>query len=252
MALSFYGKLHTVHRCWRLRFKSEVPSIRYVREAPLAGATVLDIGANKGVYSIYMSRAAGPTGRLVAFEAQPELGAHLEHVRESFSLANMTLVNKGLSSAPGVLAMHRPAAGSGMATFHSRDTRGLECIEVPVIRLDDYAEESGLGPVSFIKCDVEGHELDVFRGGEKLLRRDLPVLLFECDDAAAARGELFDFLDALGYDGWFFYVSPEDHLSWRHKGRGRYVHFSAFADYGHARAGIHHRNYVFLPKGQEP
>ena len=80
MSLSFYEKLHMVHRCWRLRFKSEVPDIRYVRQAGLAGSTVIDIGANKGVFSIYMSRAAGPGGKLLAFEAQPELGDHLRGV----------------------------------------------------------------------------------------------------------------------------------------------------------------------------
>ena len=43
-------------------------ALRYVRESGLSGATVIDIGANKGVFSIYMSRAAGPNGKLIAFE----------------------------------------------------------------------------------------------------------------------------------------------------------------------------------------
>ena len=110
MPLNPLQKLHMVHRCWRLRFKSEVPSIQYVREAKLAGTTVIDIGANKGVFSIYMSRAAGPEGRLIAFEAQPELGDHLSDVKQSFRLNNMTLVNQGLSSRAGVLTMRRSAA----------------------------------------------------------------------------------------------------------------------------------------------
>lgn len=252
MPLSFYEKLHTMHRCWRLRFKSEVPSIKYVLEAPLAGTTVLDIGANKGVYSVYMSRAAGPHGKLVAFEAQPELGRHLENVRESFGLDNMTLVNKGLSSKAGVLTMHRPAAGSGMATFHAADTSGLDKIDIQVIRLDDYADEHELGPVSFIKCDVEGHELDVFKGGERLLRRDMPTLLFECHDSELEDGALFRFLVDLGYDGYFYYVSPRDHLSWFHKGRGRFVHYSESLNHEHARPGLSHRNYIFVASGSRP
>ena len=36
-------------------------------------------------------------------------------------------------------------------------------------------------PVSLIKCDVEGHEGEVFRGAEQLLRQDRPILLFECE-----------------------------------------------------------------------
>ncbi|MEL7184916.1 MAG: FkbM family methyltransferase [Pseudomonadota bacterium] len=252
MTLSIRDKLHMVHRCWRLRFKSEAPSIKYVREGRFAGTTVLDIGANKGVFSIYMSRAAGPNGRLIAFEAQPELGQHLSAVKESFGLDNMTLVNQGLSSQPGTLTMHRPEAGSGMASFEFEDGDNLESIEIPVIRLDDYIKSNDVATVSFIKCDVEGHELPVFQGGEKLLRRDMPALLFECHDAEAEDGELFDYLTGLGYDGWFFHVTPEDHSSLFNKARGKFVHFSEFANLSHVKPGIHHRNYVFVRKGTAP
>jgi FkbM family methyltransferase len=252
MALSIPAKLHMIHRCWRLRFKSEVASIQYVREAALASTTVLDIGANKGVFSVYMSRAAGVDGELIAFEAQPELGTHLTNVKESFGLDNMTLVNQGLSSEPGTLTMRRPEAGSGMASFHKEAGIGLDEIDIPVIRLDDYINENGVGPVSFIKCDVEGHELPVFQGGQEMLRRDLPALLFECHDSEAESGELFSFLISLGYDGFFFHVTPEDHRSLLNKDRGEFVHYSEFANYGHVRDGLHHRNYVFIASGAEP
>ena len=58
-----------------------------------------------------------------------------------------------------------------------------------------------------IKCDVEGHELEVFRGGERLLRAQRPILVFECEarhhrhDTPAA---VFAFLAGLGYEGRFF------------------------------------------------
>ncbi len=252
MPLSFYEKLHMVHRCWRLRFKSEVPDIRYVRQAGLAGSTVIDVGANKGVFSIYMSRAAGPNGHLLAFEAQPELGDHLRDVKQGFALDNMTIVNKGLSSTPGTLTMRRTEAGSGMASFHSDATASLDEIEIPVITLDDYVDEHQVGPVSFIKCDVEGHELEVFRGAKKLLQRDMPTLLFECHDDEAARGELFSFLTRLGYDGYFFFVTRRDHRSFFNKGRGQYIPFDQQAAYPHVRPSIRHRNYLFVKAGRVP
>ena len=85
-----------------------------------------------------------------------------------------------------------------------------------------------------------------------MLRRDLPTLLFECHDSEAQNGELFAFLTALGYDGFFYHVSPEDHRSLLYKGRGQFVHFSESANYGHVRANLHHRNYVFVADGSEP
>lgn len=252
MSLTLSEKLHMVHRCWRLRFKSEVPSIRYVRRANLAGSTLLDIGANKGVFSIYMSRAAGPNGKLLAFEAQPELGAHLQSVKQSFDLDNMVVVNQGLSSKPGVLTMRRSEAGSGMASFHNDDAEGLDAIDVPVIKLDDYVDEHPTGPVRLIKCDVEGHELEVFRGAERLLLRDRPNLLFECHDSEAEKGELFSYLTGLGYDGFFFHVAPADHRSLFHKGRGEFVHYSKHTEVEHVHPQVKHRNYVFVAEGSEP
>jgi FkbM family methyltransferase len=245
MSMNPLQKLHMVHRCWRLRFKSEVPSIHYVRTKLRPGTTVLDIGANKGVFSIYMSRAVGPRGKLIAFEAQPELGDHLRDVSKAFALDNMTVVNQGLSSAPGELTLYRPDVGSGMASFHAPAGVGHEEIKVPVIRLDDYLQENDVGPIHFIKCDVEDHELDVFRGGEHTLRQHMPDLLFECHDHEADRGELFDFLTGLGYEGFFFHVSRADHRSLLHKGRGKYVPFAERGSYPHVTPTVQHRNYVF-------
>lgn len=252
MSLGLAQKLHMVHRCWRLRFKSEAPSIHYVRTALRSGSTVLDIGANKGVFSIYLSRAVGPAGHLIAFEAQPELGQHLEDVRDAFGLQNMTLVNKGLSSSPGVLRMHRPEVGSGMASFEFYSDDNMEALDVPVITLDDYVTEHNVSKISFIKCDVEGHEFHVFRGGESVLCRDHPTLLFECYDSEAADGQLFGYLKDLGYEGWFFYVSPEDHASLLHKSRGHFVHCDERDRFAHVHPSLQHRNYLFVKRGSRP
>lgn len=252
MPLNLLQKLHMVHRCWRLRFKSEVHSIRYVRESVPTGSTVIDIGANKGVFSIYMSRAVGPDGKLIAFEAQPELGEHLRAVKQSFRLDNMIVVNQGLSSRAGRLIMRRPEAGSGMASFHADAATNLDEIEVAVITLDDYVEKHNTARVSFVKCDVEGHELDVFRGAVQLLRRDKPVLLFECHDDEAERGELFDYLAGIGYDGYFYYVSRVDHESWFHKGRGQFIPVDQRASYPHVHPEVKHRNFFFVASGTRP
>ena len=240
------------YKCWRYRFKSEVPSISFVRHADLKGRTLLDIGANRGIYSIYMSRAAGPDGRVVAFEPQPELETHLESVRAGFGLSNLTIESVGLSSSPGELLLRRPKAGAGSASFHIDTEAGWEAFRVPVLRLDDYVARAGLARVDLIKCDVESHELEVFRGGEATLKRDLPALIFECNHQIAGRGEMFGFLYDLGYDGHFYYVSRRDHRSWFRKNRGFYAPAAKFADYETNRAGLDARNYLFLRRGLDP
>jgi FkbM family methyltransferase len=250
--LSQSNKARMAYRCWRYRFKSEAPQISFVRGADLAGGTLLDVGANRGIYSIYLSRAAGRTGRVIAFEPQPELKEHLETIRRSFALTNLEIANLGLSSEPGELLMRRPKAGAGSASFHIDPSHDWEEFSVPVVRLDDFAEQNDISDLRLIKCDVESHELDVFKGGRETLSRFLPALIFECNHEIASAGEMFSFLFELGYDGHFFHVSRRDHRSWLHKNRGSYIHVSRFADYEYPRQGLNARNYLFLKRGLDP
>ncbi|MBT8086884.1 MAG: FkbM family methyltransferase [Gammaproteobacteria bacterium] len=252
MPLDLYQRLHMVHRCWRLRFKSEAPAIRYTRNAALANCTALDIGAHRGVYSIYLSRAVGPGGRVIAFEAQPELGEHLAAVRESFGLGNLTVVNEGLSSQQGTLLMRRHAPGARAASFHKWADEGRQEIAVPVMKLDDYAKAHDIGPVSFIRCSVQGHELDVFSGGARLLARDKPALLFRCHEFAARKGDLFELLTGLGFDGYFFYVTRADHRSPLRRGRAQLVPCDQEAAYPYLHPDVRHRYYLFVPAGRQP
>lgn len=246
MKLSLYEKLHMRHRFLRYRYVSEVPCIRYVLNAGFRGQTLVDVGANWGVFSYYMSRAAGVDGSVYAFEAQPELGQHLEKVKVSFRLANLQIVNEGLSSEPGILQLRRDKIGSGRASFNNESNIDLETLDIFVTTLDQFFATRKHNSIRFIKCDVEGHELDVFKGAEKTLRGDGPALLFECHHSEAENGELFDYLTSLGYDGVFYHVAPEDHSRFRTKDRGQYIHFSKFDQYPYVRPSVRHRNYIFL------
>ena len=251
--LSFYEGLHMRHRLWRYRFTSEEwHNIRYLLRTGVPGTTMLDIGANHGTYSYYMSKIAGPQGRVFAFEAQPELGPHLEAVKKTYRLDNLTIINKGLSSTAGVLKMNRTKAGDGAARFGSAPGENYETLEVPVITLDGFLEANEHSPISFIKCDVEKHELEVLRGGEQTLIRDMPTLLFEGHHEAVQSSGIFEFLTGLGYDGYFFFIDPSDHAGPIRRRRGRFVHFSEYQDYPYIKPTAFHRDYIFLKKGLAP
>ena len=252
--MTILQKLHMVLRCWRYRFKSEVHSIKYVRSLDLSDTTMLDIGSNKGIYSIYMSRAAGKNGKVIAFEAQPELKQFLTQVRSSFNLKNLEVVNTALSSECGTMTLQREFVGSGAASFNFYDqaNHDLDSIEVAVITLDDFLDGRNERRISFIKCDVEGHEADVFYGAKKTLIKDMPTLLFECHRSEEEKGELFSFLTEIGYTGFFYHVEPKDHANIFKRGIGKYIHFSEYAKYDYCRPSVEHRNYVFIKDGVTP
>ncbi|MCF8092069.1 MAG: FkbM family methyltransferase [Desulfotignum sp.] len=179
-----------------------------------------------------MTKTVGPEGKVIAFEPQPELESHLLGLKSSFKLENLSIIRKGLSSKPGLLELYRSEPGSGGATLNKNQGPDTwQAVPVEVTTLDNYEDQ--LRDVGFIKCDVEGHEHDVFKGARNLLKRDKPCLLFECHHEEARKKNLFSYLISLGYDG-FFPVMKE------------MIHFSRFDKFPYRRKNEHHRNYIFL------
>lgn len=244
--LGFYERLHMRHRRWRYAYKSERPSIAFLKCLDLDGRTLVDVGANWGVYSWIMSECAGQQGRVFAFEPQPELNVHLQSLRRSFGLQNLTITAAGLSSTPATLELQRPKVGSGEAGVNLPAGTFDEVIEVPVVTLDNFLSEVEHGPVAFIKADVQGHEYNVFLGAEQTIVEHKPVLLFELFDYEADRGEIFDLLANLGYIGWFYNVDPVDHKSLRRNGRGVLIDHSEYRQHSNVREGLDFRNYFFV------
>ncbi len=84
------------------------------------------------------------------------------------------------------------------------DPTGKEKISVEVTALDSFLKDKNVSRLSFIKCDVEGHELEVFKGGSETLKKYKPTLLFECHHEEVLQGDVFRFLENMGYKGFFF------------------------------------------------
>ncbi len=120
----------------------------------------------------------------------------------------MTVENLGLSSAPGTLVLHVPAGGPSPGASFEPPAAGAapgDQLSIGVTTLDHYVAEHGLTAVRLLKVDVEGHELEVFRGATELLERDHPAILFECEIRHRQSGSLddvFSFLQDLGYEGF--------------------------------------------------
>lgn len=234
--MNILERAHVLHRSWRYRLRHEKDSIKYVLSLDLDGATVMDIGANKGIYTYWLSKKVGKMGRVHAFEPQPELGEYLNDLKSSFGIKNATIVNKGLSNEAGSLDLYRGKVGSGGARIPiDQDdpirSQGLQKVKIEVTTLDSYLENKD-EKIKFIKCDVEGHELSVFKGGINTLKKYNPTILFECHHQEAKKGELFGFLTKLGYKGFFIY-------------KNKHIDYSEFDKYPYQKDTDEHRNYIF-------
>ncbi len=208
--MSLFSRARLVYRAYRYRWKNDPAEIAFVRQNVAPGSVAVDVGAHKGGYTYWLARGVGPAGRVYAFEPQPGLARKLE---QGFDPGRVTVENAGVSDREGSMRLHiptdgRPSPGASLEATGTATATG-HSIEVRVVTLDRYLRElPGSGRrVSFLKCDVEGHELNVFRGAEQLLRRDRPVLLFECEQrhhGTRPVAEVFSYLASLGYAGLFF------------------------------------------------
>ncbi len=205
-------KLRMIHRFWRFRLRKEKHELAFVRCLDLRGATVFDVGANKGIYSYWLSRAVGQNGRVFAFEPQPELQPHLARVKTQFNLANLRVIDKACSDCSGDVQLFRDFSGARHASIEQTQDRS-ESVEVEMITIDSFSKDHNIEEVAFIKLDVERHELKALMGAETLLRKARPLLLLEYHWREKEGRQLFNFLDKLGYDGFCFAENSICHYS---------------------------------------
>jgi FkbM family methyltransferase len=200
--MHLFERAHAYHRIWRYRLRTERQEIGYLLSLDLRGATVVDIGANRGVYSYWMHKAVGLEGNVVAFEPQPELAAYLRDLKETLRLTRLTVVEAALSANVGKRQLVRPQIHWGAGSLELEPGSDRDALTVATTTLDEYFLRSPLRPVRFIKADIQGHEHACFSGGGRLLREDRPTVLCESEDDHLERVRAY--LESLGYEGFFF------------------------------------------------
>jgi len=140
--------------------------------------TAIDAGANEGLFTYRLSTLYD---RVHAFEINPTLADRLRRLVSS----NVSVYPIGLSSREGSDTLYTPH-------YHGRALYGWAGLEpwncpmaerytesvVSVRRLDSF----GFDDVSFLKVDVEGHELKLLTGARQTIRRSRPVVLIEVKD----------------------------------------------------------------------
>lgn len=173
------------------------------------GGTAVDIGAHKGAYSWWMVRGVGPGGRVVAVEPQEELAARLDR---RFAGGVCSVFHGAVSDSLGTadLFVPEPGVSHGACLRGGAPKPGSRVVRVPIITLDALAEQYRLQRIDFIKCDAEGNEHAIFRGGAVVLERDLPGVLVECDrdfvkHTSDPVGDLWRGFERLGYLGWVIF-----------------------------------------------
>ena len=147
------------------------------------GKTVFDIGGYEGIYTLFFARAVGARGHVVTFEPNPVNYALIRQNVELNDFRNFTLKSIALADRKGsadlLFPIREPARGTLRADYQADLASRFQSrkVTVDVDTLDNQLTD--LPAPDFIKIDVEGAELEVLRGMQKLIREYRPALFIE-------------------------------------------------------------------------
>jgi FkbM family methyltransferase len=174
--------------------KNEVPHAQSYEEqlytaVVAAGDICFDVGANRGKVALFLSRLAGSSGKVVAFEPVWPVYTTLCHnlQLDTHLKAPIITVPLGLSDAERNAPIHVPGTAFGMGSMAPcREWSDAQCnaritsYPARFLTLDSFLASTSLPPPDFLKIDVEGAELLVLRGAaETFARGARPIMLIE-------------------------------------------------------------------------
>ena len=130
------------------------------------GDVVVDVGANVGYFTLIAAQLVGDTGKVWAFEPDPDAFELLRRNVELNGYKNVTLVPKAIGSKPGTLQLFRHATNRGDHRIYDPGD-GREAVKVEVTTLDHYFADASR--VDLIKMDIQGAECAAVAGAAKTL-----------------------------------------------------------------------------------
>ena len=152
--------------------------IKFLRRLLQPGQTVIDIGANYGLYTLSIAHTVGGAGRVWAFEPASTTAALLAQSIVANGYSHVELVQSALSSAEGTAQLSMNNHSELNALVHDeRDGQPTEAVRVAT--LDGCAEEFGWSGIDFVKIDAEGEEANVLKGGTRFFRENSPLVQYE-------------------------------------------------------------------------
>lgn len=151
----------------------------YLKAVADQAAVFVDIGANIGQHSLFVSRLVS---EVHAFEPYDKVGNRLRHQIALNTLDNIHLHAVGISDENGRQAFFAPTGRNlGIGSFDTNTTnKGNQNIgELQLVNGDDYFQELGIERIDVMKIDVEGLEKKALAGLEQSLKKFRPLVLLE-------------------------------------------------------------------------
>lgn len=179
---------------------------------PRRGDVVVELGAEYGTETLFLSRAVGDTGRVIAVEAHPQTFRGMQEMVRRNGLTNVTPVHAAVTDTVGSTTITDGPALSNAV--------GVGDLEVPSTTLKELLDSYSVGSVDLLKVNIEGSEAPLFSSLSPEDAGRVQRVVVSCHDFRADSGdgdsfrtgaEVDEHLDRLGFT-WT--RREDDHRPW--------------------------------------
>jgi FkbM family methyltransferase len=169
-----------------------------------AGETAYDVGSNVGLYTVFLAKAVGGHGRVVAFEPEPDTYQMLLRNVKDNGLTNVCAFQCAPGAANTTAPLYRGPDIGNLTLLPPRNRSPRILGTVDVVVGDDLIRTNALPPPQAVKIDVEGYEHAVICGLGRTLAN--PVCRLVCCEvhprlvpAGTKPGAIISHLRRLGF-----------------------------------------------------
>ncbi|CCI06277.1 FkbM family methyltransferase [Microcystis aeruginosa] len=164
--------------------------------------TVIDVGANVGVYTFSAAQRVGETGKVIAIEPFKACVNCLQETSRINQLPWVKIYEAAASDHCGSakLSLHNASELNEVISDNSPSSDSANTVTIQCLTLDSLIETENLTRVDWLKIDAEGHEIKVLQGAERLLTEFKPNIIYEnIAGAHGSNGAIMQYIQAKGY-----------------------------------------------------
>ncbi len=145
------------------------------------GMTVIDVGANAGVYTFSAAQRVGSEGRVLAIEPFEGCTRCLTETCRVNLISWVKVCQMAASDQDGIVRLSINGASelNQIATADAELPDNADYVNVTALSLDSLVEQEGIHQVDLLKIDAENHELQVLKGSTRILAQFKPTILYE-------------------------------------------------------------------------
>lgn len=183
----------------RLFGRYETPKRSLLTTELESGDVFVDVGANRGDFTMLASRIVGDAGEVISVEPAPDNVEWLKRTVAANNAGNVRIVQCALWDSEGEGTLHLARKSGWHSLTPADDLPRIGTAAVRLVTLDSLLNELGIDRVDALKIDVEGAEVEVLRGAKRVLRDLRPLVVMDIDAQRTAQ-DYRAALEPFGYE----------------------------------------------------